>query len=90
MNVVTKRLFKFSQKMFFFLFIAKHDSSTASSHALDLDKIYAMDDFKDFTRSENGSRKPVEMIRSDGGPDEGARYPKVFQVVPFVLQKLGH
>lgn len=55
----------------------KHSSSTASTHAVDFEKVTTLDNFKDIMRDEDGRLKPVVLISSDGGPDENPRYPKI-------------
>jgi len=55
----------------------KHSSSTASTHAKDLDKLYSLPDFDPILKGEDGKAKPVHMISVDGGPDENPRYKKV-------------
>ncbi|XP_060801623.1 uncharacterized protein LOC106141435 [Amyelois transitella] len=55
----------------------KHSSSTASTHAVDFNKLATLNNFKEIMRDEEGRLKPVVLISSDGGPDENPRYPKV-------------
>jgi len=55
----------------------KHDSSTAESHALDLDTVFGLDEFREFVKTPAGDIKPVVIVTVDGGPDENARYAKV-------------
>ncbi len=55
----------------------KHDSSTALTHAYDLDKMFCLKEFQDIVKIPTGSIKPVLIISVDGGPDENPRYPKV-------------
>ncbi|XP_065172441.1 uncharacterized protein [Atheta coriaria] len=55
----------------------KHSSSTASTHAVDFNKLATLDNFKEIMRDEEGRLKPVVLISSDGGPDENPRYSKV-------------
>jgi len=55
----------------------KHDSSTAASHALDLDTVFGLDEFQEFVKTPTGDIKPVVIVSVDGGPDENPRYAKV-------------
>lgn len=56
---------------------AKHDSSTATSHALDLENLFKLENFKSLVYNENNEVKPVLILSVDGGPDENPRYQKV-------------
>lgn len=56
---------------------AKHSSSTASSHAMDFNRLATLDTFKEIMHNIEGRLKPVVLISSDGGPDENPRYEKV-------------
>lgn len=56
---------------------AKHDSSTAETHAFDLDNVMTLPEFSKLVRREDSTVKPVLIITSDGGPDENPRYEKV-------------
>ena len=49
----------------------KHSSSTSETHAVALDRLFELDAFKDFIKINNGM-KPVVIITTDGGPDEGS------------------
>ena len=55
----------------------KHSSSTASTHAVDLEKVIESEDFKPITKGSDGKTKPVMIVSVDGGPDENPRYIKV-------------
>lgn len=55
----------------------KHSSSTATSHAQDLDTLLTIESFSKFTKNIDSKVKPVLIISSDGGPDENPRYRKV-------------
>lgn len=55
----------------------KHSSSTASTHAVDFQKLTTLEAFREIMRNETDVLKPIMMISSDGGPDENPRYPKV-------------
>lgn len=55
----------------------KHSSSTATSHAQDLDTVITLEPFYNFMKNGNGEVKPVLIISSNGGPDENPRYRKV-------------
>jgi len=55
----------------------KHDSSTAASHALDLDTVFELDEFSEFVKTQAGDIKPVLIISVDGRPDENPHYAKV-------------
>ncbi|XP_043469775.1 uncharacterized protein LOC122503338 [Leptopilina heterotoma] len=56
---------------------AKHNSSTASTHAFDLKRLLELESFNTIMRNSNGSIKPVLILSVDGGPDENPRYEKV-------------
>lgn len=51
----------------------KHSSSTAYSHALDLDNLLAKPEFKSYVQSSEGVIKPIMIQIVDGGPDENPR-----------------
>lgn len=51
----------------------KHCSSTASSHAIDLERILKLESFQTSMKNSNALPKPVWMISVDGGPDENLR-----------------
>lgn len=55
----------------------KHSSSTAATHAKDLNKLLTLDDFKNLALGQDGKVKPVMILSVDGGPDENPRYTKV-------------
>ncbi|GBP20877.1 hypothetical protein EVAR_80696_1 [Eumeta japonica] len=55
----------------------KHSSSTATSHAQDLDTLLTIESFSKFIKNIDSKVKPVLIISSDGGPDENPRYRKV-------------
>lgn len=55
----------------------KHSSSTATSHAQDLDTLLTIESFSKFIKNKDSKVKPVLIISSDGGPDENPRYRKV-------------
>lgn len=61
----------------------KHCSSTANTHAKDFEEILKLEEFKTFSKTEEGFVKPVVIITSDGGPDENPRYKKV---IGFAIQ----
>ncbi|KAJ8949395.1 hypothetical protein NQ318_007493 [Aromia moschata] len=54
----------------------KHSSSTATSHAQDLDTLLTLEPFLKFMKNGDGRVKRVLIISSDGGPDENPRYRK--------------
>ena len=54
----------------------KHSSSTASTHAKDLEKLLELDDFQSIMKGADGKIKPVLMMSVDGGPDENPRFKK--------------
>lgn len=60
----------------------KHSSSTAYSHALDLDRLIALKEFEMFAKHD-GIVKPILILTVDGGPDENPRYQKVCMLVFF-------
>lgn len=62
----------------------KHSSSTAATHADDLDTLLHMDIFRDLARDKEGNVKPIIIITVDGGPDENPRYNKT------ILQAVKH
>lgn len=51
---------------------AKHDSSSAEGHHVDLHRLAELLEFEDIMKI-NGLYKPVFVISSDGGPDENPR-----------------
>ena len=55
---------------------AKHDLSSAESHATDFDKLVGLKEFEKVARDEHGNVKPIVIITVDGGPDENPRFPK--------------
>lgn len=59
----------------------KHDSSTASSHALDFQTLLELDEFRKFAKTPAGDVKPDVIITVDGGPDENPRYAKVCKIL---------
>lgn len=69
----------------------KHSSSTALSHANDIETLLSMPEFDQYCRvGAGGQAKPVFMFSVDGGPDENPRYEKVIRVAihHFVKQNL--
>ena len=63
----------------------KHCSSTATSHAVDFDRLLEIQREKIM---HNGKCKPVLVLSVDGGPDENPRYPKVIAHAIDHFQKL--
>ncbi|XP_042896686.1 uncharacterized protein [Parasteatoda tepidariorum] len=59
---------------------AKHSSSTAYSHAADIEHIFELPAFTGFLKQNDDSVKPVGIFTVDGGPDENPRYIKVIQI----------
>ncbi|CAF4252877.1 unnamed protein product [Rotaria sp. Silwood2] len=55
---------------------AKHDLSTAASHALDFDRLVCLNEFEKVARDETGQVKPIVIVTVNGGPDENPRFPK--------------
>ncbi|CAF0900718.1 unnamed protein product [Rotaria sordida] len=55
---------------------AKHDLSTAESHAIDFDRLMCLKEFEKVARDETGRVKPIVIVTVDGGPDENPRFPK--------------
>lgn len=51
----------------------KHSSSTASTHATDLERLFELESFETIMKNSNGLPKPIWMISVDGGPDENPR-----------------
>lgn len=66
---------------------AKHDSSTAATHAFDLDVLMNLPEFSELVRRDDSNAKPVLVIISDGGPDENPRYEKVQQQAVETFKK---
>lgn len=60
---------------------AKHCSSTAYSHAKDMETLMNSGDFESFCKDDSGQFKPIVMITSDGGPDENPRYVLDFNLI---------
>ena len=48
----------------------KHDSSTASSHQYDFERLLNLEEFSSSMKDGNGIIKPLLFIAVDGGPDE--------------------
>ncbi|KAJ6639294.1 hypothetical protein Bhyg_12037 [Pseudolycoriella hygida] len=67
----------FSGPTFIAIRSAKHTSSTALSHARNIQKIYSTTDFDKLTKTKSLTYKPVLINIVDGGPDENPRYEKV-------------
>jgi hypothetical protein len=57
----------------------KHSTSTAYSHAKDIDRLLELTAFDPITRFK-GIVKPIFIFTVDGGPDENPRYIKVINV----------
>ncbi|CAF5087070.1 unnamed protein product [Rotaria sp. Silwood1] len=55
---------------------AKHEFSSAETHATDFDRLVCLKDFEKVARNETGQVKPILIITVDGGPDENPRFPK--------------
>lgn len=51
----------------------KHSSSTAYSHALDIERLMELPEFKTSFKTTDGLIKPIMIITVDGGPDENPR-----------------
>jgi len=57
----------------------KHDTSNAYGHYTDIRHVVDDERFRKFVKTPSGHVKPLWVSRSDGGPDENARYPKVIE-----------
>ena len=57
----------------------KHSSSTADTHAADLEHLFELEDFKKILLNTDKYAKPVFIVSVDGGPDENPRYEKVIK-----------
>ena len=55
---------------------AKHDFSTADSHASDFDRLVHLKEFEKVARDDEGQVKSIVIVTVDGGPDENPRFPK--------------
>ncbi|CAF1029781.1 unnamed protein product [Adineta ricciae] len=55
---------------------AKHDLSSAESHAADFDRLVGLKEFENIARDKNNQVKPIVVFTVDGGPDENPRFPK--------------
>lgn len=55
----------------------KHSSSTATTHAIDFERILKLENFESLMHTSSGEVKPVVVNFVDGGPDENPRYRKV-------------
>lgn len=62
----------------------KHDSTSAETHALDLETLTDLESFRPVMKTSDDLIKPVMMITVDGGPDENPRYPRV------IASAIGH
>ena len=68
----------------------KHDSSTSTSHSVDIHDVFNHSDFKESSLDKYGNLKPVHVYGSDGGPDECIRFTKtsICHVVTFITWNL--
>ncbi|CAF3887047.1 unnamed protein product, partial [Rotaria sp. Silwood1] len=57
----------------------KHDHSTAFTYLTDLSKCLTLDEFKQYSHTDNDEIKPIFIIFTDGAPDENPRFPKARQ-----------
>ncbi|CAF4327668.1 unnamed protein product, partial [Rotaria magnacalcarata] len=55
---------------------ARHEISTADTHAADFDRLVCLKEFETVARNEKGEVKPIVIVNVDGGPDENPRFPK--------------
>ncbi|KAJ1522452.1 hypothetical protein ONE63_001642 [Megalurothrips usitatus] len=55
----------------------KHSSSTATTHAVDFERLIKLENFESILHTSSGEIKPVLVNFVDGGPDENPRYRKV-------------
>ncbi|CAF1478065.1 unnamed protein product [Rotaria sp. Silwood1] len=55
---------------------AKHEFSSAETHATDFDRLICLKEFENVARDETGQVKPILITTVDGGPDENPRFPK--------------
>ncbi|CAF3380058.1 unnamed protein product [Rotaria socialis] len=55
---------------------ARHEMSTADTHAADFDRLVCLKEFEKVARNEKGEVKPIVIVNVDGGPDENPRFPK--------------
>ena len=53
---------------------AKHSSSTALSHCVDIEKLVEIPEFKEMAKDSEGDVKPVWITTVDGSPDENPIY----------------
>eukprot|EP00122_Pirum_gemmata_P001778 Pgem_evm1s1604 len=65
----------------------KHDSSTAFSHGRDIKELLDDDEYKEFTRCEDGKVKSILFHLVDGGPDESPRSPKTLRMAYQLFKK---
>ena len=57
---------------------AKHCSSTAEQHLIDMKRVSLLSEFQD-DMYKDGLHKPIMIITVDGGPDENPRYSKTIK-----------
>lgn len=58
---------------------AKHDGSSAATHANDVDFLLDSENFESLCKTSNGLVKPIIIVSTDGGPDENPRYETVIK-----------
>lgn len=58
---------------------AKHSSSSADTHAVDFERLFELEGFKNILYSDNNVKKPILMLSVDGGPDKNPRFHKVIK-----------
>ena len=66
--------------MFSRFFIGKHDTSSSSTHFLDLDNLYSEPAFREVLLTGEGTAKPVLWLRADGASDENPKNEKVCEI----------
>ena len=70
----------------------KHDSSTATIYYDDIDAMFKHPDFRHILCDKTGKPKPVQIDRSDGGPDENVKNIKtiICHSLSFIHYKLDY
>lgn len=71
-KVASKNAVTYSGPTYICIRSAKHCSSTAYSHAKDMEALMNSESFASFCRTDSG--EPVIIITTDGGPDENPWY----------------
>ncbi|CAF2650860.1 unnamed protein product [Rotaria sp. Silwood2] len=58
-----------------------HDHSTAFTHLADLSKCLSLDEFKQYSYTDNNETKPIFIVFTDGRPDENPSFNVLFVAI---------